>query len=240
MFGWLYNIVYGEKDRQISQLTQSLLKEEGDFNQLFLDFEELERKYNLLKEPDTSEKPEWMDESRHYNPNILVFEKGTSYWVEIDAKDIYAPSVSLEKLVEDKGWVDLPLNTKLRVIWEHVIKHISYRYDQSESWEYPPTTHFRKKGDCEDGTIYFVTLCRIARVPGDRVFNALGKMGSIGHSWPIVKMEDDKWYIMETTIDSVPTHPLLLRGSTYKASYGVQNWKFNGVIKNGKDKDYQI
>ena len=87
---------------------------------------------------------------------------------------------------------------------------------------------------CEDGTTYFVTLCRIAGVPANRVFNAVGKMGNIGHSFPIVKMEDDKWYIMETTIDFVPKHPMLFRGSKYRAVYGVYNWKFSGGIANAE------
>ena len=86
--------------------------------------------------------------------------------------------------------------------------------------------------NCEDGTCLFVTLCRIAHVPADSVFNATGwyrdGTNAYGHSYPIVKMEDGNWYIMETTIDFVPNAPKLFKGSNYDASWGYANWKITG------------
>jgi len=239
MWEWLKSLFCGA---DIERLENSLEKAVEDTSSLSTELENLSNKhetlkwdYATLKEPDQSKAPNWLDQSKgNHNPSILVFEKGKSYWVQIGVKDIYSPSPSLEELVEQKKWRGMPLNQRLMSIWGHVIDHIKYRYDQSESWEYPTTTHYRKYGDCEDGTIYFVTLCRLAKVPADRVFNAVGKMGSIGHSWAIVQMEDDKWYIMETTIDSKPEHPMLFLGSKYHAVYGTYNWKFKGGIKNAQ------
>ena len=91
---------------------------------------------------------------------------------------------------------------------------------------------------CEDTTVLFVTLCRIAGVPSDRVFNATGWFDNkYGHSFPIVKMEDDKWYVMETTLKFIPNKPILFKGSRYSCKFrmgigGVNNWEHKGVIKN--------
>ncbi len=93
---------------------------------------------------------------------------------------------------------------------------------------------------CEDGTILFVTLSRIAGVPADKVFNALGnvytKTGKVafGHSWPIAQMSDGKWYIFESTLDFVPSKPMPFIGSLYSAEWGVHNWKYDGIIKPDK------
>jgi len=232
---WLKDLLCG---REINELKLSLEIYKDVAVELELSNKELKEdneKMKLELEPDTSKSPSWLDPDKaEYNPQVLVFEKGKSYWVSIDYKDIYAPSPSLEKLVEQKKLLSMPLNKKFNTIWTHVIHHLRYRYDQSDSWEYPTTTHYRKYGDCEDGTVYFLTLCRLAKIPADRVFNALGKMGDIGHSFPIVKMEDDKWYIMETTLNSDPDYPMLFKGSKYRAIWGVWNWRFGGGITNAK------
>jgi len=236
---YLKNLFCGADIKRLEDSLDAAIEEldavHFDLGESYDRYEILKSDYEILKEPDQSKPPCWLDQSRgNHNPSVLVFEKNKSYWVQIDPIDIYAPSPSLEKLVTDKKWRGLPLNQRVVSIWRHVIDHIKYRYDQSESWEYPTTTHYRKYGDCEDGTIYFLTLCRLAKVPGDRVFNAVGKMGSVGHSWPIVQMEDDKWYIMETTLDHMPEQPMLFDGSKYHANYGVYNWKFKGGIDNAQ------
>ena len=227
------DFIHAKCRRDLELLNSDIISKQDFIDALNFKCSDLENKYNLIKEPDISKPPVWLDESKDtHKPSILVFEKGLSYWVQIGTKDIYASSPALEKLVEQKNWRGMPLNQKLLSIWGHVINHIKYRYDQSESWEYPTTTHYRKYGDCEDGTIYFVTLCMLAGVPANKVFNAVGMMGSIGHSWPIVKMEDDKWYIMETTLDFIPDHPKPFKDSAYKASWGVYNHRFGGGIAN--------
>lgn len=231
IYNWICGACLKEKDILNFQLLS--LKDVAEENAK--ENEQLRNRVEELKlklEPDTSTAPSWLDpEKGNHKPSILILEKDKTYWAQIGLKDIYSPSASLEELVNQKKWRELPLNQKFMEIWKHVTNHLNYRYDQLESWEYPTTTHYRRYGDCEDGTIYFVTLCRLANVPADRVFNAVGKMSSIGHSWPIVKMEDDKWYIMESTLNYT-THPKPFKGSDYKAVWGVYNWKFSGGIDN--------
>jgi len=143
--------------------------------------------------------------------------------------------MSLEKLVAEKKWKTMSLNKKLMSIWAYVILRVSYRFDDGEAWQYPTTTYYRRFGDCEDTTVLFVILCRLANVPADSVFNACGyyysSTGKFGHSYPIAKMEDGKWYVFETTLTSVPTHPKSFKDNeTYGAEWGVANWLYQGKI----------
>jgi transglutaminase-like putative cysteine protease len=183
----------------------------------------------LLKaqEWDDGTKPEWLDESQvPYKPTLEV--EGST--IQLDPKDIYMETPTIRAIA--KQWRDLPLNQKLENIWKFVIYSLVYQYDKAENWQPPIVTVIKKTGDCEDGTILFVTLCRRAHVPADSVFNACGwyKTGGqqYGHSFPIAKREDGKWYIFETTIDAFPNRYMEFKGSNYDGTWGYANWKFAG------------
>jgi len=143
-------------------------------------------------------------------------------------------------------WETKSHDQKLVDIWRFVIKQVTYVFDKVESWQFPVETLARARGDCEDSTILFVALARAAGIPEDSVFNACGWWNmndqKIGHSWPIAKMEDGKWYIFESTLDvePKPTIPKLFKGSPYKAEWGLANWVFSGAIKDGQPIGYQI
>jgi len=99
--------------------------------------------------------------------------------------------------------------------------------------------------NCEDGTILFLTLARISGIKADSIFNACGWFYTndgrkFGHSFPIAKMSDGKWYVFETTLDFIPSKPMLFKGSNYSADWGVHNWKFGGMIKNKVNGKWQI
>jgi len=100
--------------------------------------------------------------------------------------------------------------------------------------------------NCDDLTILFVTLCRIAGVPANRVFNATGWYitttgQKLGHSFPIVKLDDGKWYVCETTWSYMRTDvPKRFLGSNYDASWGVSNWEFIGKVKPGYKTDGRV
>ena len=182
-----------------------------------------------------SEVPHWLNNNGgSYKGVRQINEKGQVVTVKIKPEDLYFPRPSLIKLATQKNWLNMDLDQKLKSIWNYVIYRIRYRYDANEDWQEPNTTNDLGYGDCEDGTILFVTLCRIAGVPADGVFNALGwfytNTDKFGHSFPIAKMSDGKWYIFESTLDSMPPSPRLFKGSNYSADWGVQNWKYDGTI----------
>jgi transglutaminase-like putative cysteine protease len=190
----------------------------------------------FLKEPNYVPCPEWLDTTVDvYKPTITVVERGNTYNVNISPQDIYAISPTLQKIADEKGWISLTQNQKFYEIWRFVLDRCDYRYDANDSWEYPTTTYYRTFGDCEDTTILFVTMCKLAGVKADSVFNATGwwKMSdgtNIGHSFPIAMNEDGKWYVYET-LNSLPTGAKLFKGSNYTGEFGISNWLYAGKIK---------
>ena len=177
---------------------------------------------------DEGTKPEWLDTSQiPYEPLIEI--EGEQ--IKLKPQDIYMECPTLRDIAVK--WRDLSLDQKLWEIWKFVIVRLTYKYDKNENWLPPIISYVRKFGDCEDGTILFVTLARLAHVPADSIFNGCGwytdsSGNKFGHSFPIAKMLDDKWYIFETTIDNIPTSPKLFKGSNYDGSWGMANWKFAG------------
>lgn len=239
-----------ELGNKIASITEELYvtKKELDETDKILDgtlatLKKISDELKLLKEPNFAEKPEWMEVTNDiYKPSIEIVAKGSIYNINIMPKDIYAISPTLETIVEERGWRTLPQDQKLWQIWSFVTDRCDYEYDAGESWEYPTTTYYRRKGDCEDTTILFVTLCRISNVKPDSIFNVIGwwhmsNGTNVGHSYPIVRNEDGKWYVYETTLPSINAsyQPKLFKGSNYTADFGMSNWLYSGRIKNGQN-----
>ena len=192
-----------------------------------------------------SEIPEWLNNNNQsYKGRREINEKGKTTSVKINPADLYFPRPSLIRLAASHGWENMSHDEKLMSIWRYVIKRIKYRYDASENWQEPNITNDLRYGDCEDGTILFVTLARIAKVPADKIFNALGwfatRTGKFGHSFPIAQMSDGFWYVFETTIDTVPSKPIRFHGSNYGANWGVHNWKYDGTIKEKYRQEFKV
>jgi len=184
--------------------------------------------------------PEWLDQTKQaYSPPVrYVNTDGKPFTISIKQQDIYAPSKSLEDLVKNEAWMLMTHNKKLMSIWHFVTSYLRYAYDFGDAWQYPATTYYRKWGDCEDGTVLFLTLCKLAKVPCDKVFNACGYFNDgstqFGHSYPVAQMEDDLWYVFETTINDKPANPKRWKDSPYYADWGLANHVYQGKIKNGK------
>jgi len=195
--------------------------------------------YESLTSPNT-DAPKWLNQKKQaYAPPVRYLNtSGKPFTTSLKQQDIYATSKVLEDLVKNEAWMLMTHNQKLMSIWHFVTTRLRYAYDHGDAWQYPATTFYRKWGDCEDGTVLFLTLCKLAKVPCDKVFNACGyfKEGStqFGHSYPVAQMEDDLWYVFETTINNKPAHPKRWKDSPYYADWGLANWEFQGKIKDGK------
>ena len=121
---------------------------------------------------------------------------------------------------------------------------IKYKHDLSqgfnigENWKMPSEIFYSGIDDCDGFTTLFVTACNICDIPADRVFNATGHYkhvtGWIGHSFPVVKFDDDKWYVLEGTSKR---NPLLFKDNKeYKITQnnilnGLSNWAMSGKSK---------
>lgn len=121
---------------------------------------------------------------------------------------------------------------------------IKYKHDlgvglkQGENWKMPSEIFYSGIDDCDGFTTLFVTACNICDIPADRVFNATGhykhSKGWIGHSFPVVKFDDNQWYVLEGTSKRAP---VLFKTSTeYKITKnnmlnGLSNWEMSGKSK---------
>lgn len=85
---------------------------------------------------------------------------------------------------------------------------IRYVGDESigspEFWLFPAETLVRRKGDCEDGAILTVSLCRALGIPDARIRVAAGLVSagsgadSGGHAWATLRREcDDEWVALD-------------------------------------------
>ena len=238
------DIIYNSKKNDLDKATK-IVELEKRLNDLMdetilknLAIDKLKTELALTGEIITPE-PEFLDQSKTaYGP-----------YQRVEGEDVYlTPSEPYDADTQLKFWVrsnnirSLSKNEKLMKIWDYVIKALVYKLDsQVDNWQFPAQTLHRGKGDCEDGTILFISTCKVAGIRPDEVFNAVGMTEGFGlHSYPIIKFDKDEklgtdgisWYICETTLDKTPLKPKKLLGSIYHTeSYGLANWKFYGRIK---------
>ncbi len=216
-----------------------------DMQKRYLD---LEREYELLNGEEVSV-PKFLDQSKlPYVPVIQYLdEHGKLNSVEItNPRDLYPLYDFAKRILKEQGIETATKYTKLMAIWNWVVskKVLVYISDYGDNWQPAVLTYYRKEGDCEDGTILFIILCRAANIRADEVFNAVGPCSFGYHSYPIayineadcIEAKADKskvgWYVFETTLDYEQTSPSALKDSkTYFIDTGgLQNWKFAGQI----------
>ena len=220
---WLLNVL-GCREQywhdQYDMIYEGINRKDEIIAELNAKIKELEEQNNI----DDSVIPKWLDSSQiPYEP--VIETEGEN--VVLKPQDIYMETASIRDIAF--GWRGLSTDQKLLNIWKFVINALTYAYDKDDNWQPPIVTFARKKGDCEDGTILFIALCRVAHVRAESIFNACGLYdGKYGHSYPVAKMSDGKWYIFETTLDNVPAAPKLFKGSNYTADWGYANWKYAG------------
>jgi hypothetical protein len=121
---------------------------------------------------------------------------------------------------------------------------VKYKHDlgkglnAGENWKMPSDIFYSGIDDCDGFTTLFVTACHICNIPADRVFNATGHYkhpkGWIGHSYPICKFDDNKWYVLEGTSLRAPL--LFKDNKEYKITSnnilnGLSNWNLSGKSK---------
>jgi transglutaminase-like putative cysteine protease len=168
-----------------------------------------------------------------YEPSTTVVRPdGFRDSIHIPMRFFYPRFDDLWELVVSKGWLAMePLEKRINEVFKWVVLNHAYQYDLGEDWRNAQETFYYKKGDCEDSTILFVTLCRLAAIPADRVFNAIGSFNGTGHSFGIARHDDNRLYLYETTLSSPPSSIKAYDGNgPYKIDC-LSNWKYVGVLK---------
>ena len=131
-----------------------------------------------------------------YNYYLSKFKKiPKSYYIrgygenKKDLKDFCSESMNdpvLKKLVKDMGWCyqldhDRLVIDILRFVWgrtRYIGDHLAWNVP--EYWQTARQTYDLKRGDCEDGAILLLTLCRLAGVPSNKIFLQCGYMKNGG------------------------------------------------------------
>ncbi len=65
-------------------------------------------------------------------------------------------------------------------LYDFVCRHVAYKSDVGEHWQFPSETLARELGDCEDSTFLFVSL---AQNSDPDVQAILGDYRGLGHAW---------------------------------------------------------
>jgi len=193
--------------------------------------------------------PEFLDQSKPpYTPVMQYTEtNGRINVAEIkDARDIFTLSLFQKQKSITTNWPNLPKIQRLMQIWEWTIDpNIKYSADYGDNWQPGMLTWYRKAGDCECKTIFFVEACWAAGIPADEVFLATGPTAFGYHVFPVVLLSSNDiaevgsamagkstgWYIFEATLNFLPNAPYALKNSRYWIDAGLSNWKFAGIVK---------
>lgn len=210
-----------ELENEVADLHELIAKKDSDIDSLKTEL--------ALKGEVSAPVPAFIENKPIYTP-----------YMNSEGNDIYLLySEIYDMAYRAKNWVvqnkirGLPKNQKLIAIWGYVVNAITYEYDKVDNWQPFAVSAARGRGDCEDGSIMFVTLCSFAGLRPDEVFNAVGPTDFGYHSYPIVKFDKDdtlgtdgeSFYICESTLDYLPPKPMKLKGSKYHTdSGGIANW----------------
>ena len=219
--------------KEILDLKNALLETEKENDTLVQENAQLKQNQEVI---DVTKKPEWLDDTIYpYKPFISI-EEG-KFTLE-DPRTIFnSKNFVIQKIVKDNKWKDFPYENRLKAIWYFVIDWLDYKYDVSEDWQPSFFTYYRKYGDCEDSSLMFVDLCRAAEIPADSIFLCCGwykdSSGNFGHAFPIVKLNNNQFYIYETTLNFHADAPKLFKNSNYDCSWGLMNDRWYGKSKIG-------
>lgn len=230
---------------KITELSIKIASIREDFSlekaNLLNQIKEMKSLIKSLKDSDSeTKKPIFLNNEMPYVPKTKIVTQTEEKEISLQPTEIYTANSAVKNIVSTNNWKELYSKDKQKCaydIWEYVIKAITYEYDKREDWRFSGITLAYAKGDCEDGTILFVDLCKEAGFKSNEIFNACGwvetPQGSFSHSYPILNYGSG-WFIYETTLDTLPNEPMRFLGSKYGGEWGLSNWKFAGRLTNGK------
>ncbi len=133
-------------------------------------------------------------------------------WLNFANSEVLGRAISEMGLpaVRDAGTFDM----RAWRIWDYVARSVEYITDKKacgleDFWLFPEETLMLRKGDCEDSSILLAALMLASGISEHCVRVILGKVvsadGSYGHAWVAYQGEDGRWYLLESTLDSVPS-----------------------------------
>jgi len=189
MSNWLYNLIYGVKDKEIQNLKE----------QIKLLFDEIENKSK-------QEIKEEYYNNKYPQVNLTYKRIETDGIYQIDLRNFINPNDFSIPLVS--GITDDEIALK-GLKW--VMNNIKYKMDSSnetyktsEYWAYPYQTLIHKAGDCEDGAILLYNILLKSGIPYWKLRLTAGFVKNPttnkkeGHCYlTYYCQEEDKWVILD-------------------------------------------
>lgn len=139
-----------------------------------------------------------------------------------------------EFMLEHDLYVSNDYDKQAYKIFKWVQKNITYtsdsvQYQTAEHWSTPIETLATRRGDCEDGAILILCLCRIAGIPPERIQLCAGDVVGGGHAW--VRYIPTSSLILPVYLDWCYYVDLrTIKGRHHFNDYYVAKEKFDGIV----------
>ena len=134
-----------------------------------------------------------------------------TYWL---APQIASPLRALEEYVIYRKWKEMDQDKAVIEILKYVHANCKYIGDHekdkvADRWQVADETFLEKSGDCEDGAVLILVLCRLAGIPYTRIRLAASHVANpyngmmAGHAYVKYKPEfkatgdDDTWVVLD-------------------------------------------
>jgi len=190
---------------KLLQLRVKGLKDELEITQKALEMYR-ERAMQLYYEKKTKEEEQADAEywNNKWKKNKVVYQNSDGTKFDVRNKIITKSSLIEGRVKRLKGKTHD--ETALNVL-KFVGRYLTYlpdRYNklkQPEYWYDPETTWQMKQGDCEDGALLIISICRMLGIPAYRIKACAGwvkvKNKKEGHCYAIYLADDGEWYNLD-------------------------------------------
>lgn len=176
---WLYNLIYGEKDKLIEELKKQI--------------------------PIVNPKEEYYN-NKYPKVNLTYKRIETDSEYQVDLRDFISPFDNNIPFISDKDDDDIALQGLLWIIKN--IKYINdsslSTYKTNEYWAYVYQTLSHKMGDCEDGAILLYNILLKSGIPYWKIRLSAGFVKNlttkekIGHCYLTYYCEKtDRWVVLD-------------------------------------------
>ncbi len=187
----------------------------------------------------------WVNYRKYVNKKLTHQKKAYS----LAPQDVSHPTSLLKEAIDGANMKssdsDYAKFTKALIWVQQNLKYITdyEQYLQAEYFTPSYQTLVTGQDDCESLSQVVIDMCRMMGVSSEKIFMAVGYVGTMGHAWVAFK-DTDKWYIGEATL-SQATPPkfwdmrYVAEGSFGKERGGLRNWDFEAKFKAG-EQPYEV
>jgi len=232
-----------ELDAEIVTLKTKLKEMTAERDELKLDLEHCELEILGIKEE--VKKPDWLVGKMIYKPRRRFVSKTLDITLPFEKpQHCFDKSTILYDLMKEKGLLHIEKTYEnMKKIMKLISNMITYEPDKLDNWRSCSDGLMCRFDDCEGFAMMIASALGMAGWKEDEVFLCVGWLYPKGksieptnkycHAWNITKC-NGKFYILEGT--DRRASPRLWKDwkDKYVCNLGMCNWKFSGVIKNGK------